>query len=99
MVSLLLVVFILQFLLHIINTVGANTINELVRPSPQTLQHSPLIHQILILLTAMDTIQQTSHPDFELCAKGPSPEEGHCSPQARTSQHVASRQLLEVGQA
>jgi hypothetical protein len=32
MPSLLLVVFILQFLLHIINTVGASTVNELVRP-------------------------------------------------------------------
>jgi len=34
MPSLLVVVFILQFLLHIINTVGANTINELVRLCP-----------------------------------------------------------------
>ena len=34
MPSLLLVVFTLQLLLHIINTVGANTINELVRPLP-----------------------------------------------------------------
>jgi hypothetical protein len=33
MPSLLLVVFILQFLLHIINTVGASTVNELVRPA------------------------------------------------------------------
>jgi hypothetical protein len=32
MPSLLLVVFILQFLLHIVNTVGANTVNELVSP-------------------------------------------------------------------
>jgi hypothetical protein len=35
MPSLLLVVFVLQFLLHIINTVGASTVNELVRlPAP-----------------------------------------------------------------
>ena len=33
MPSLLLVVFVLQFLLHIINTVGANTVNELVSPA------------------------------------------------------------------
>jgi len=33
MPSLLLVVFILQLLLHIINTVGANTVNELVSPA------------------------------------------------------------------
>ncbi|PVH99477.1 CHD5-domain-containing protein [Periconia macrospinosa] len=36
MPSLLLVVFILQLLLHIINTVGANAINELARPAPRT---------------------------------------------------------------
>lgn len=33
MPSLLLVVFILQFLLHIINTVGASTVNDLVSPA------------------------------------------------------------------
>jgi hypothetical protein len=33
MPSLLLVVFTLQFLLHIINTVGATTVNELVSPA------------------------------------------------------------------
>lgn len=33
MPSLLLVVFILQLLLHIINTVGKNTVNELVSPA------------------------------------------------------------------
>jgi len=33
MPSLLLVVFVLQFVLHIINTVGANTVNELVSPA------------------------------------------------------------------
>lgn len=33
MPSLLLVVFILQFLLHIINTVGASTVNDLVGPA------------------------------------------------------------------
>jgi hypothetical protein len=32
MPSLLLVVFILQLSLHIINTVGVNTLNELVQP-------------------------------------------------------------------
>lgn len=34
MPSLLLVVFILQLLLHVINTVGKNTVNELVSPAP-----------------------------------------------------------------
>lgn len=34
MPSLLLIMFILQTVLHIINTVGANTINELVRRCP-----------------------------------------------------------------
>jgi hypothetical protein len=33
MPSLLLVVFVLQFLLHIINTVGAAAVNDLVSPA------------------------------------------------------------------
>jgi hypothetical protein len=48
MPSLLLVVFILQFLLHIVNTVGANTVNELV--SPATVRYDVWIDSILTLV-------------------------------------------------
>lgn len=44
MPSLLLVVFTLQLLLHIINTVGANTINELVRLDPHPSTALLLLH-------------------------------------------------------
>lgn len=38
MASLLLVVFILTLVIHLINTVGAATINDLVCPAPQNTQ-------------------------------------------------------------
>jgi hypothetical protein len=48
MPSLLLVVFILQLLLHIINTVGANTLNELVRiPCPPPAIPSPAVVSLI----------------------------------------------------
>lgn len=44
MPSLLVVVFVLQLLLHIVNTVGANTINELVGTA-----HLGLVELVLTL--------------------------------------------------
>ena len=52
MPSLLLVVFILQFLLHIINTVGASTVNDLVSPAPY--ESNPI--GILTTYAAMDIV-------------------------------------------
>jgi len=52
MPSLLLVVFTLQFLLHIINTVGASTVNDLV--SPASYESNTI--SILTIHTAMDTV-------------------------------------------
>lgn len=52
MPSLLLVVFILQLLLHIINTVGANTVNELVGPASTRLIIAGLIDYYI----AMDPV-------------------------------------------
>jgi hypothetical protein len=52
MPSLLLVVFTLQFLLHIINTVGASTVNDLVSPT----SHESNTIGILTTYAAMDIV-------------------------------------------
>ena len=46
MPSLLITVFIIQLVIHLINTVGAKTINEIVRPYPPTYPHVPSPHPL-----------------------------------------------------
>lgn len=72
MPSLLLVVFILQLALHIINTVGVNTINELVCfLSGLEKRH------LLMVYAAMDSLQQIPHSHVQVGSKGTDPEEGN----------------------
>jgi hypothetical protein len=73
MPSLLLVVFALQFLLHIINTVGANTVNELVSPAPTRCPH---VHQANIAAAVMATLQQAPYADLRLGPEGSEAQEG-----------------------
>jgi hypothetical protein len=63
MPSLLLVVFILQFLLHIVNTVGANTVNELVSPAHdlyQTIRRMLIFVQLWLLYNKLPTPTSSS---------------------------------------
>jgi hypothetical protein len=73
MPSLLLVVFTLQFLLHIVNTVGAAAVNELV--SPAFLHGAHELHTN-ITTTVMDSLQQAPYADLGRGAKGPEAQEG-----------------------
>lgn len=69
MPSLLLVVFVLQLLIHLVNTVGAPVINEFVRPSLRSCfgVYFTCSEQQLIVSLAMDTLQQTPHLHLRRC--------------------------------
>ena len=105
MPSLLLIMFILQLFLHIINTVGATTIDELVRVlPPKTLRESPS-QRVLERACAnlghivMDNLQHTSHAHIVL------PQEGHCAQkgshplETRAQGCIRTRRLCEMGEA
>jgi hypothetical protein len=47
----------------------------------------------------MGSLQQASHADIWLCAKGAEVEEGDCAIEARAGEHVAARQLFKMGEA
>jgi hypothetical protein len=72
MPSLLLVVFVLQFLLHIINTVGASTVNELVRLSACTTAD-------MLTPPAMGPLQQAPNTHLGISTPLPGAQEGDCA--------------------
>jgi hypothetical protein len=76
MPSLLLVVFTLQFLLHIVNTVGAATVNELVSPA---FPHRPHELQTDIAAVVMDCLQQAPYANLGRGAEGAEAQEGDCT--------------------
>lgn len=76
MPSLLLVMFILQTVLHIINTVGANTINELVSRAPPTPRNHEMGGERLLTMgyTALGSLQQAPHTNIFLRPASPKAE-------------------------
>lgn len=72
MPSLLLVVFTLQVVLHLINTVGASSVDELVRDPI----YSIVMLQYANMSSAMGVVQQASHANIWKCAEMPGAEEG-----------------------
>lgn len=95
MPSLLIVVLVLQLAIHLVNTVGAQAINDLVSPLPQT----PRRDTDILDIEAMDPLQQS--PDSALSGHAVANTAPGRSrpPEARDERYKLAGPVCEVGQA
>ena len=93
MPSLLVVVFLLQFVIHLINTVGASAINNLV--------YFPTIYLFpgINIQAAMDSLQQASDFHLYICPTAIEASYRDSRAKARNECYKFTRSIREMGQA
>lgn len=96
MPSLLLVIFLLQLTIHLLNTVWSTKFGELVRHS---VIHQDMRISLLTVFPAMGSLQQVSHLDL-LILQASQPFTARSSPaQARSGLDECARPICKMGKA